>query len=211
MHIPDGFISPKVYIPAYIVTSGLWLYSIRKLKSELNEETIPFIALLSAFSFILTLIMIPLPGGVTAHPLGIGLLSVVFGYITGFFVISIVFFIQAVFLGDGGITTLPINAFAVGILGGGSAYFTFKFLKRFGERFSLFLAGFISVVISSFFLALILGIQPIIAHDELGKPLFFPFGLNITIPAVLLPHLAVGLVEGIITVIGYNILRKIGK
>jgi len=42
-----------------------------------------------------------------------------------------------------------------------------------------------------------------------GRPLFFPFGLSITLPAVVLPHLLVGLAEGILTVLGYRYLTRL--
>jgi cobalt/nickel transport system permease protein len=51
--------------------------------------------------------------------------------------------------------------------------------------------------------------QPLIAHDAQGAPLFFPFGLNITLPAIVLPHLLVGLAEGVLTVLGYRYLTRL--
>jgi cobalt/nickel transport system permease protein len=54
-----------------------------------------------------------------------------------------------------------------------------------------------------------LGVQPLLAHDAQGAPLFFPFGLAITLPAVLLPHLLVGLAEGVLTVLGYRYLTRL--
>ena len=209
MHIPDGFISPKVYIPAYIIASGLWVYSFNRIKSYLDEKTVPLLSVLTAFSFILMLIMIPLPGGSSAHPSGIALLSVIFGYHISFIALSIVFFIQAVILGEGGITTFPINAVIIGFLGSLSAYFTYRSLKNLNKNLALFLSGWVSVNISAFFIALILGVQPLIAHTPDGKPLFFPFGIGITVPAVMIPHFFIGTADGIITVLGYRILRKI--
>ncbi len=209
MHIPDGFISPKVYIPAYIIGSGLWIYSFNKIKSNLDDKTIPLISVLTAFSFILMLLMIPLPGGSSAHPTGVALLSVTFGYFTAFISISIVLFIQAVVLGAGGITTFPINAVVVGFIGSLTANLTYRSLKRYNENTALFLSGWISTLISALLIAVILGIQPLIAHTSDGKPLFFPFGIDITIPAVMIPHFFVGMAEGIVTVLGFKILRKI--
>jgi cobalt/nickel transport system permease protein len=57
--------------------------------------------------------------------------------------------------------------------------------------------------------ALVLGIQPAIAHDPAGKPLFFPFGLTVTLPAVLVPHALVGLGEGTLTWLGYRYLTRL--
>ncbi|WP_457621802.1 energy-coupling factor ABC transporter permease [Persephonella sp.] len=209
MHIPDGFISPKIYIPAYIVASGLWIYSFNRIRSRLDEKTIPLLSVLTAFAFILMTLMIPLPGGSSAHPSGVALLSIIFGYYLSFISLSVVFFIQAVILGEGGITTFPINAVVIGFLGSLTAYYTYKTLKNINENIALFISGWLSVNVSAFFIAIILGIQPIIAHTPEGKPLFFPFGLDITIPAVMIPHLFIGIADGIITVLGYKLLRKL--
>ncbi|WP_457640551.1 energy-coupling factor ABC transporter permease [Persephonella sp.] len=211
MHIPDGFISPKVYIPAYLVATGLWVYGLKKVKEILDEKTLPFIAVLTAFSFVVMLIMIPLPGGTSAHVLGIALLSIGFGYWTAFISLSLVFFIQAVLIGDGGVTTFPINALAMGFVGGFTAYYVFRILKNFNKNLALFLAGWFSINISAFIIAVILGIQPIVDHSHDGKPLFFPFGLDITVPAVMIPHLFIGIGEGILTMIGYKMIGRIIK
>jgi cobalt/nickel transport system permease protein len=39
--------------------------------------------------------------------------------------------------------------------------------------------------------------------------LFFPFGLSVTLPAVVLPHLLFGLAEGVLTVLGYRYLTRL--
>lgn len=210
MHIPDGFISPKVYIPAYIFSSGLWIYSIKKIKNFLKSEILPFISALTSFSFILMMITIPLPGGTTAHCIGIGPLSVLFGPIVSFLCISFVLLIQALFFGNGGITTLPINSITIGFIGSLTIYFFYKLFGKF-KKAGVFFSSFSGIIISAFLLAVVLGIQPLIAIDSNGKPLFFPFGLKVTIPAMLIPHIFVGIAEGILTVIALEVLKKFDK
>jgi cobalt/nickel transport system permease protein len=56
------------------------------------------------------------------------------------------------------------------------------------------------VVLPGAVVALVLGLQPLITHQPDGTPLFFPFGLAITLPAVLLPHAAIGIGEALLTV-----------
>ena len=55
--------------------------------------------------------------------------------------------------------------------------------------------------------ALVLGIQPLIAHKDDGTPLFFPFGLGITLPAILLPHIVIGIAEAVLTVLVWRYAR----
>jgi cobalt/nickel transport system permease protein len=209
MHIPDGFISPQTYLPAYVAAAGLWTYAARRVKRDLDADTLPFLAAYTALSFVLMMIALPLPGGSTVHAAGIGLLAVSFGGWMGFLAISLVLAMQALLFGDGGITALPINALAMGFVGSFAAVAAWKGLARFNESVALFLAGWLSIALPAVLVALTLGMQPLIAHDAQGAPLFFPFGLNITLPAIVLPHLLVGLAEGVLTVLGYRYLTRL--
>lgn len=209
MHIPDGFISPQTYLPAYAVAAGLWAYAARRVKRDLDADTLPFLAAYTALSFVLMMVALPLPGGTTAHAAGVGLLAVSFGGWMSFLAISLVLAMQALLFGDGGVTALPINALAMGLAGSFAALAAWKLLGRLNQNAALFLAGWISIALPAVLVALALGIQPAIAHDLQGAPLFFPFGLNITLPAVVLPHLLVGLAEGVLTVMGYRYLTRL--
>ncbi len=208
MHVPDGFISPQVYLPTYAVAAGFWIYALKRAKDALNEETIPTLAVLSGLSFVLMTITIPLPGGTSVHATGIGILAVVFGVWVSFIAVSIVLFLQAVLFGVGGVTSLPVNALAMGLVGSAAAYHLFNGLRGIHERTALFSAGWISISMSALLVALILGLQPRIAHTEEGIPLFFPFGLSITLPAVLIPHMIIGVGEGLLTVLVFQFTRK---
>jgi cobalt/nickel transport system permease protein len=209
MHIPDGFISPQTYLPAYAAAAGLWAYAARRVKRDLDADTLPFLAAYTALSFVLMMVALPLPGGTTVHAAGIGLLAVSFGGWMAFLAISLVLAMQALLFGDGGITALPINALAMGFVGSFAALSAWKLLGRFNESVALFLAGWFSITLPALLVALALGVQPLIAHDAQGTPLFFPFGLNVTLPAIVLPHLLVGLAEGVLTVLGYRYLTRL--
>lgn len=209
MHIPDGFISPQTYLPAYAVAAGLWVYAARRVKRELDADTLPFLAAYTALSFVLMMVSLPLPGGTTVHAAGIGLLAVSFGGWMGFLAVSLVLAMQALLFGDGGVTALPINALAMGFAGSFAALAAWKLLGRFNESIGLFLAGWLSIALPAVLVALALGSQPLMAHNAQGAPLFFPFGLDVTLPAVVLPHLLVGLAEGMLTVLGYRYLTRL--
>lgn len=209
MHIPDGFISPKVYLPAYGISAGLWMYGLAQMKKKLAEETIPLLAVLTALAFVLMLVLIPLPGGTSAHAMGVGILAVLFGVWVSFASISLVLLIQMLLLGDGGITSFPVNALAMGFAGSAAAYYAFRMIRPFQQRVALFAAGWLSVNVSALVSAIVLGIQPSIAHSSQGTPLFFPFGLSITLPAVMIPHLLIGIGEGVLTVLVYQFFSKL--
>ncbi|MGB9600851.1 MAG: energy-coupling factor ABC transporter permease [Myxococcota bacterium] len=210
MHIPDGFISPKVYIPAYAISTGLWAYSAARLKKVLSYETLPFLSATTAFSFVLMMVVVPLPGGTTAHALGIGPLAILFGPNIAFLCISLVLLLQALFFGNGGITTLPINALAIGFAGSYSLYYIYNLLKKY-QKIAIIVSSIFAVLLAALLLAVVLGIQPLIATDESGKPLFFPFGLKVTLPAMLVPHIFVGVAEALLTLIAVSVIKRFDR
>jgi cobalt/nickel transport system permease protein len=209
MHIPDGFISPKLYVPAYAAAAGLWAVGARRIKRRLSVETIPQLAVVTALSFVLMMIALPFPGGTSVHATGIALLAVIFGVWTAFLSISLVLLIQALFFGIGGITSLPVNALAMGMAGSVAAVIVFRAVKPLSERAGLVAAGWAAVCVSAFLTAVALGLQPALAHSETGIPLFFPFGLDVTLPAIMLPHLFVGVGEGVLTLFAYSFFKKL--
>jgi len=206
MHIPDGYLSPVTVGATYAVMLPLWVYGLKRLKASLNEETLPLIAALSAMSFVIMMFNIPVPGGTSGHAVGAALIAILFSPWVAFISISLVLLIQAVIFGDGGISTFAANAMSMGFVSSFAGYYGFVFLKKF--KFAAFFGGWISAVAASFVVALILGIQPIFWTDA-QKPLYFPFDLTITIPALVGSHmLFFGLVEGIFTALIYKYIHS---
>lgn len=211
MHIPDGFISPKMYLPLYGVAAVCWAWSVRRLRRSLDERTIPWLAVLAALSFVLMMVTIPVPGGSSVHATGICLLAVVFGVWPAFVAVSLVLLVQTLVFGTGGITALPLNALAMGLAGGAVAVGVFRALKRWNETAALAAAAWLSVMVPALLVALALGVQPLIASAGDGTPLFFPFGVKTTLPALLLPHALLGVGEGVLTVLVYRLVRGLRR
>ncbi|PHS34111.1 MAG: cobalamin biosynthesis protein CbiM [Sulfurovum sp.] len=197
MHIPDGFLSPQTYLPAAIIGAGLLMLAYKKV--ELDVEKIPMLSGVSAIAFVMMLIIIPIPGGTTVHLSGIAILALLFNPWVAFMSISLVLLIQALMFGEGGVTAYPLNMLSLAFLGSFSAYYAYHMFKNFSEKFAIVFAGWISIVLPSVFIATVLGIQPLVATSNEGSPLFFPFGLEVTLPSIVLPHLLLGIVEGLVT------------
>jgi len=208
VHVPDGFLSPQTYVPAYALAAGAWAYAARTLRQRLDETLLPRLAVLCALGFVLMSVMLPLPGGTSVHASGIGILAVVFGPWITFAAVSLVLLLQALVLGAGGITVLPVNALAMGLGGSVAACLGYRLLGRVGERAGLFAAGWLAAVVPAVLVASVLGIQPAIAHTAEGQPLFFPFGLAVTLPAVVVPHVVLGVGEGLLTILVVSFLRR---
>lgn len=207
MHIPDGFLSPQTYLPAAALAIGAWAWAGRQLRNSLDETLVPRLAMMTALAYGLGLVMLPLPGGTSGHALGVAMLALLFGLRLSFLAYSGVLLLQALLFGAGGLTALPVNALAIGLVGSAFAIATFRLLKRFNESVAVALAAWLSVMIPGLIVALVLGVQPLIATQPDGTPLFFPFGPEITLPAVLIPHVLIGIGEAVLTVLVWRYAR----
>lgn len=206
MHIPDGYLSPLTCISTYAITLPLWLIAFKKLKEQLDETTLPLIASLSALSFIIMMFNIPIPGGTSGHAVGASLIAILFGPWVAALCVSLVLLIQALVFADGGVTTFGANALLMAFTSSFVSYYLYTFLKN--KAFAPFLSGWAGIVSSSIVLAIILGVQPMIASID-GQPLYFPFDFTLTFPAVVGSHiLFFGLVEGIFTHLAYRYIVK---
>ncbi len=201
MHIPDGFLSPETYLSGYAIAAGAWHWAVKGVRDSLDETTVPRLATLTALAYGLGLVMIPVPGGTSGHGLGIAILALVFGVPSAFLAYSLVLLLQSLLLGAGGITALAIDALAMGLVGSATAVGVRRLLRSLGEDIAIGVAGWMSVVTPGVVIAVVLGIQPHLAHQPDGSPLFFPFGLSVTLPAVLIPHAIIGVGEGLLTVL----------
>ena len=210
MHIPDGYISPKVFIPFYLLFIPLLVKGIKKLRRQLDKEVLPLLSSLTALSFIIMMFNIPIPGGTSGHALGAALIAILFGPWAGFIAICFVLLLQALLFGDGGITTYAINAIAMGYVASFSGYYTYKLFKnKISDKLNYLISGWVSIVLASVVVAIVLGIEPYLAKDIHGVPFYFPYGLKVTLPAIVGSHmLFFGVVEGVFTLFGISYFRR---
>jgi cobalt/nickel transport system permease protein len=206
MHIPDGYLSPSTCASLYCASAPFWYVALKRAKNALHARSVPLIALFAAFSFVVMMFNLPLPGGTTGHAVGVGMAAIVLGPWTSILAISMALFIQAVFFGDGGITALGANCFNMAIVGSLVAWWTYQILSfRSGiasvrRVIAAGLAGYAAINVAAFCAAVEFGIQPVLFHDASGAPLYAPYPLSISIPAMMIGHLTIaGLAEFIIT------------
>lgn len=198
MHIPDGYISPHTSGIFYIISAPLWWLSLRRIRRGMRYQHIPLLALLAAFSFLIMMFNIPLPGGTTGHAVGGVLIAVLIGPWPALTAMTLALAIQALFFGDGGVLALGANVFNLGFVMPFLGFAVFKAIAGSsaptGRRFVFAAAagGYIGVNIAALLVALELGIQPLLHHLPDGTPLYCPFSFSATIPAMMIPHLTVG-------------------
>lgn len=199
MHIPDGLIAPQVYLTAFAAAAPAWAYAVRKVARDFDESLIPRLAVLTALAFVLTTVMIPLPGGTSGHVIGVGLLALAFGIWPAFLAYSLVLVLQSLLFGAGGITVLAVNALAMGLTGAAVTVGMHRLLAGWGKPVAVMVGVWCGVVVSAVLVALVLGVQPQMGTDATGQPLFFPFGPAVTLPVIVIPHLIIGAGEAVLT------------
>jgi cobalt/nickel transport system permease protein len=207
MHIPDGYLGPQTYLPLYGVSVGFWAIAQRKLKKQLSLKHVPYLAMAAAFSFLIQMFNIPIPGGTTGHAVGAGLIAILLGPWTAVMAVSVVLIIQAIVFGDGGITAIGANCFNMAVVMSFVSYWIFNLARgkaEGGRRLAVaaFLSGYLGLVVASLFTAVEFGIQPLIATGADGRPLYAPYPLSVALPAMALEHLfPFGIVEGLVTML----------
>jgi cobalt/nickel transport system permease protein len=207
MHIPDGYLSPQTYIPLYGVFAAVVSVAVKKVKKEVSERDIPYLGMAAAFSFIIMMFNLPIPGGTTGHAVGSAVIAILFGPWAATVAVSVALIIQALIFGDGGITAIGANCFNMAIFMPFTAYYLFR-LFSFNQAgkarvfFAAFISGYLSLVMAAILTGIEFGIQPLIASSSDGKALYCPYDLKIAVPAMAIEHMLLfGIVEGLITAI----------
>lgn len=205
MHIPDGYLSPATCVATFALALPFWAVALHKVKRQMHTRMVPLLAMFSAFSFVVMMFNLPLPGGTTGHAVGMTIAAIVLGPWAGMLAISIALFIQALFFGDGGLTTLAANCLNMGIAGSLVAYGVYRLLA--GEAAldssrrvaAAAVAGYVAVNVAALLTAIEFGIQPLWFHAADGTPLYAPYGLEVAIPAMMIGHLGLaGFAEALV-------------
>jgi cobalt/nickel transport system permease protein len=181
----------------YTGAAPFWYVALRRVRKALHTKLVPRLSLFAAFSFVIMMFNLPLPGGTTGHAVGIGLATVVLGPWAAMLAVSIAIVIQALFFGDGGITAIGANCFNMAIAGALVAYAVYRLLAGRSSIGSLRrvmaagLAGYAAINVSALLAAIEFGIQPALYHTASGAPLYCPYGLGVAIPAMMIGHLTI--------------------
>ena len=206
MHIPDGYLSPSTCAVLYGAAAPFWYLAVQRLQKTLTTRLVPLISVMAAFSFVIMMFNLPLPGGTTGHAAGIGLAAVVLGPWGAILSVSVALILQALFFGDGGILAIGANCFNMAVVGSLVAYGVYRLIAGRStltaprRAVAGFVAGYAAINVAAFLTAVEFGIQPLLFTDANGVPLYSFYPLSVAIPAMMLGHLTfAGLAEGIVT------------
>lgn len=215
MHIPDGYLSPQTNAVLGATSAVILAAASYQTSKSIRAKYIPLLSIGAAFSFILMMFNIPIPDGTTAHAAGGALLAILMGPWAAAISVSIALIIQALFFGDGGILALGANIFNIGIVLPFVSYYVYKLIAGHSPLLSkrrlvaAWIAGYIGISVAALFAGLQFGLQPMMFHTADGTPLYSPYGLNVSIPAMLFAHLTIaGPIEGSISALVLAYLQR---
>lgn len=195
MHMADALVSPMVGGVMLAATAGLAALAVKRTQSGPDQKKIPLMAVLGAFTFAAQMINFTIPGtGSSGHLAGGLILAALLGPSAGFLTMAAVLLIQALFFADGGLLAYGCNVFNLGFLTCFIAYpLIFRLIMRRGwTKGRIWLASMASAVAG-----LQLGAFSVVLETWLSGKTGFPFGTFVLLMQPI--HLAIGVVEGLVT------------
>lgn len=214
MHIPENYLSPQTCGVMAAAMIPVWGVCIRKVKTELPKEKIALMGVGAAFSFISMMFNIPIPGGTTGHAVGGTLIAALLGPYAACLSVSVALLLQALIFGDGGVLAFGANCFNMAFALPFVGYAVYSLLRKWIRRGSGDLIGagvgaYLGINAAALCAAIEFGVQPMLFRDSAGNALYCPYGLNLSVPAMMIGHLTVfGLAEVVFTVAVLAFVKK---
>ena len=198
MHISDGILTET--LAGQMVLAGTSLAALAGTVAGLRKmdyERVPRAAVLASAFFVASLIHIKF-GPTSVHLILNGLAGVILGW-ASFPAFLIALFLQAVFFGHGGITTLGLNTFSFGLPAVICFYIFNGPIRRVRSRSLVLVLGFMAGALA------ILGSAVLVAAELVITGIEF----EVLAQGVLLAHLPVAIVEGFVTAAAVVFLRQV--
>lgn len=195
MHMADALLAPAVAGTMYLCSGAAAGYSIKKVRALNEPEKIPTMGVMGAFVFAAQMINFTIPGtGSSGHLCGGMLLSAILGPEAGFLTMIGVLLIQCLLFADGGILALGANVWNMAFYGcflGGMVIWS-RMMKKGMSKRKIMAASVIGCI-----LTLQLGALSVSLETLASGVTELPFGIFVGVMQPI--HLAIGLVEGLIT------------
>ena len=204
MHMADALLTPAVAITMYAASGAAAGLSAHKLKLDENTHKLPTMAVTAALVFAGQMINYTIPGtGSSGHMCGGMMLSALLGPQAGFLSMVVILAIQCLFFADGGLMALGANCWNMAFYGCFVGYYLIWRPIMRGSWFSRMDAKaamrtkIVTASILGCIVTLQLGAFSVVVETSLSGIAELPFG---AFCALMQPiHLAIGLVEGLIT------------
>ncbi len=223
MHIPSGFLDPKVssglmgaaalafaycfakvrqmetsVVPEKVIAAvgGSISQGSKRVLNEIGPNLILKIGMIASIIFAMQMFNFPVASGTSGHFLGGAFAVIILGPFAGSIAIAIVVIVQALFYGDGGILALGANLVNMMLIGAFASYYIYSFLKKkVPNDLAISLTAWFSVVAAASFCALEIALSGTHALGEV-------------FPAMFRVHAVIGLAEAFITIGLIQIINK---
>ncbi len=229
MHIPDGFLDPRLsagLIGAAALALG---YSLAKVKEAVTalapaevlvgagrgvknvigrmkrvltgdgERLLHKMGMVAALVFAGQMFNFPISQGTSGHLIGGVFAAVILGPFAGALVIAAVLTVQMLFFADGGLLAIGANIINMALFGTIIAYYIYYYLKKAAPEWLAIMAGAWTSVVLAAFVCAL----------ELGFSKAVPF--ETVIPAMVKVHMVIGLAEAFITLALLGLFRAMVK
>jgi len=215
MHIPDGYLGPATCGFFYVAMLPIWTAASRIVKKTLSARQVPLLAIGAAFSFVIMMFNVPIPGGSTGHAVGGVLVAILLGPWAACIAITVALVIQALLFGDGGITAVGANCFNIAFVLPFVGYYIYKTISYNApidsnrRVIAAGIAGYVALNVAAAFTGVEFGMQPLLHKTASGQALYCPYGLKVALTAMVGEHLLIfGLIEAIVTALVIKYLQR---
>lgn len=195
MHMADALLSPAVGGTMWAATAAITVYCSTRVKKNLDDRKIPLMGVLAAFVFAAQMINFTIPATGSSGHLGGGLLlAVLLGPHAAFLAIASVLTVQALFFADGGLLALGSNIFNLGFFPCFVAYpLIYKNMVGSNPTSARLMTGSLIAAV----IGLQLGALGVVLQTTLSGIAALPFTSFVIMMQPI--HLAIGIVEGLVT------------
>jgi len=226
MHIPDGFLDPKVSMGLMGAAATVLGFSFAKVRSavtavvpqqalalagkgagtlvsggrrvltKFGEQKIYLMGMVASLVFAAQMFNFPINQGTSGHLLGGVLAVVLLGPFAGTIVIAAVLAVQSLFFADGGLLALGANIINMSFLGALVSYYVYAGLKNY-------LPEWAGIAIAAWLSVLMAAFACAIEIGISGTIAF-----EAILPAMLKIHALIGIAEALLTLVLINAFRK---
>jgi cobalt/nickel transport system permease protein len=231
MHIPNGFLDPKISTGTAFVAAGVLGYCIakvrlalsafvpesvlagagnigctitegsKKLISSFAENHLMRMGAIGSLIFSAQMFNFSIANGTSGHLLGGIIAAIAVGPFSGALVISAVLAVQSFFFADGGIMALGANILNMAIIGTLASYYLYYIIHKLIRNRAGSYAG---IFLAAFFSVLIASIACAFEVALSGT-----IELSKILPAMVSVHAKIGIAEALITIMAIEILKSV--
>jgi cobalt/nickel transport system permease protein len=226
MHIPDGFLDPKIssglagvaavvlahclskvkqtataVVPlAALAVAGKGARSIslgsRRVMTKFGESLLMRTATIASLIFAAQMFNFPIAGGTSGHLIGGVLAVVLVGPFAGTLAIAAVLIVQSLFYADGGLLALGANIINMAVCGALVSYYVYSWLNKT-------MPEWLSIMITAWFSVVMAAMACALEIGLSGTA-----SLGVALPAMLKVYSLVGLAEALLTIALINLFRQ---